>query len=243
MEIAQSAVAPDPVNSATPHNRPAPDADPQAGGQPDYERIVLDLQTMAAECRFTGVNLAEFFGRLHAAGFALISLVLAMPFLQPLPLGPFGTVAGFSLMALGWQMYRGRRNPLMPSRLLNTSVRGRVFSWPLTFSVRILKFCRKFCRPRLQHLVAGEKGRKLCGLLICSGGLLMCAPFIAVPFNNMLPAGIVFFAALADLEQDGMMIWVALAWMAATFLFFGAIIAALLILGAEAIEYLAPALG
>ncbi len=202
----------------------------------DYEQVILELQVMVDACRDEGVNLAEFFLRLQALGFALISMVLAMPFLQPLPLGPFGTVAGVSLLALGWQMYRGRKTPVLPQKLLNANVRGRVFSWPLAFSIKVLKFCRKFCRPRMQHLVTGEAGRKRCGLLIATGGLLMCAPFIAVPFNNMLPAAIAFFAALGELERDGALIWVARGFLVATILFFAAIITVLLILGVEALQ-------
>ncbi len=200
----------------------------------DYKQVILDLQQLVDECRDEGVNLAEFFLKMQALGFALISMVLAMPFLQPLPLGPFGTVAGVSLLALGWQMYRGRKTPVLPQKLLNANVRGRVFSWPLAFSIRVLKFCRKFCRPRLQHLVTGERGRKACGLLIAIGGLLMCAPFIAVPFNNMLPAAIAFFAALAELERDGALVWVARGFLVLTLLFFSGIIVALFFLGAEA---------
>lgn len=195
---------------------------------------------MVTECRGEGVNLAEFFQRLHAAGFALISLILALPFLQPLPLGPFGTVAGISLMALGWQMHRGRERPVLPTRLLNATVKGRVFAWPLAFSIRVLAFCRKFTRPRQRHLVTGERGRRLCGLLIATGGLLMCAPFIAVPFNNMLPACVSFFAALGELEQDGAMIWVAIGWLLLSLLFFAAILIALAFLGVGAWQWIAP---
>ncbi len=204
----------------------------------DYSEILRELQELVDEAKDEGVNLAEFFGRLESAGFALISLVLALPFLQPLPLGPFGTLAGISLLALGVQMRRGRKLPILPRKLLNATVRGKVIAWPLRFSIGILVFCRKFTRPRHQHLVTGVEGRRRCGLLIAIGGLLMCGPFIAVPFNNMFPALIAFFAALAELEQDGLMIWVAWAWMVVTLLFFAAIIIGIMLLGAEALQWM-----
>lgn len=66
----------------------------------------------------------------------------------------------------------------------------------------------------------------------------MCAPFIAVPFNNMLPACVAFFAALAELEQDGMMLLVALLWLVLTIVFFTAITVLLVFFGAEAFEWM-----
>lgn len=200
----------------------------------DYTRVIHELKAMMEEAREEGVNLAEFFQRLQAAGFALVCMVLSLPFLQPLPLGPFGTVAGISLLALGWQMYRGRETPIMPKRLLHASFRGKLLAAPLAFSIRILAFCRKFTRPRLRHLVTGRRGRRLCGALIATSGLLMCAPFIAIPFNNMLPALVAFFACLAELEGDGAMIYVAIGWIVASLAFFAAIILALVFMGAEA---------
>lgn len=227
------------MNEWSAHREDSAKADPlsPASRQKDYGAILNELQIMVGEARDEGVNLAEFFGRLEAAGFALVSLVLAMPFLQPLPLGPLGTVVGISLLALGLQMRRGRKLPLLPRKLLHANVKGKAIAWALRVNVRILTFCRKFTRPRLSHLVTGEKGRRLCGTIIAAGGLLMSAPFIAIPFNNMLPALAVFFAALAEIEGDGVMVWVAIAWLAVTLLFFAAVLTVVVLLGVEALQW------
>lgn len=203
----------------------------------DYGEILSELQSMVDEAKDEGINLKEFFGRLQSSGFALMSLVLALPFLQPVPLGPFGTLAGISLIALGLQMRRGRKFPILPKRLLGANIRGKVMAWPLRFSIRVLVFFRRFTRPRLQYLVAGAEGRRRCGLLIATGGLLMCAPFVGIPCNNMFPALIAFFAALAELEQDGLLIWVAVGWLVVSILFFAALTVGILLLGAEALQW------
>jgi len=203
-----------------------------------YTEAVAQLEVMISESREEGVNLAVFFDRLHLTGFALISLVLSLPFLQPIPLGPFGTMAGVTLTILGWQMFRGQERPLLPKRLIEFRAKGKMLAWALGFSRILLKLCRKLTKPRYQKYVSGVKGQRYCGLLICVGGALMCAPFIAIPFNNMLPACVVFFAALAKLEKDGVMLLVSLFWLVMTLLFFLVITILLLLFGAEAMEWM-----
>jgi len=203
-----------------------------------YAEAIEQLEVMILESREEGVNLAEFFERMHLTGFALISLVLSLPFLQPVPLGPFGTMVGITLAVLGWQMFKGREKPLLPKRLIEFRAKGRMLAWSLKFSRSVLKFFRTFCKPRKQEWVSGVRGRRYCGLLIAIGGGLMCAPFIAVPCNNMLPACVVFFAALGELEQDGIMLLVALFWLIATLVFFTVITVVLIFFGAEAFEWM-----
>jgi hypothetical protein len=217
---------------------PKPSASSDSKEIISYAEVIEQLEVMIRESREEGVNLVEFFDRLHLTGFALISMVLSLPFLQPIPLGPFGTVAGITLAVLGWQMWGGREKPLLPQRLLQFRAKGRMLAWALGFSRVILKFCRRFTRPRRQEWVTGVRGRKYCGALIAIGGVLMCAPFIAVPFNNMLPACVAFFAALGELEQDGNMLLVALGWLVLTILFFTTLTVLLVFFGVEAFEWM-----
>ncbi len=216
---------------------PEPESPKPAPQLISYAEAIEQLEVMIEESRDEGVNLAEFFERMHLTGFSLIALVLTLPFLQPVPLGPFGTMVGISLAVLGWQMFKGREKPLLPKRLIEFRAKGRMLAWSLRFSRSVLKFCRRFCKPRKQDWVTGVQGRRYCGILMSIGGVLMCAPFIAVPCNNMLPACVAFFAALGELEQDGYMILVAVLWLILTLLFFGAITVLFIIFGAEALEW------
>jgi len=220
----------DTVNNPKPQDQAAPELI-------SYAEVIEQLEVMITESRDEGVNLAEFFERMHLTGFSLISLVLTLPFLQPIPLGPFGTMVGISLAVLGWQMFKGREKPLLPKRLIEFRAKGRMLAGSLKFSRSVLKFCRRYCKPRKQEWVSGERGRRYCGLLMAIGGVLMCAPFVGVPCNNMLPACVAFFAALAELEQDGYMVLVAVGWLVVTLVFFTVITVLVIIFGAEALEW------
>lgn len=219
-------------------SKPETPSDANAPQLLSYAEAVEQLEVMISESRDEGVNLAEFFQRMHLTGFSLITLVLTLPFLQPVPLGPFGTMVGITLTILGWQMFRGREKPLLPRQLIEFRAKGRMLAWSLKFSRSMLQFFRRFCKPRRQEWVSGASGRRYCGLLILIGGVLMCAPLIAVPCNNMFPACIAFFAALAELEQDGAMLWVAVFWLVATLIFFTVVTVLIILFGAEALQWM-----
>ena len=81
--------------------------------------------------------------------------------------------------------------------------------------------------------VSGSKGERFVGWLIFSGGALIAVPAANLPFNDTLPALMVIFACIGWLERDGLMVVVSLAWGAATFLYFTALIVALYFFGAQ----------
>ena len=58
-----------------------------------------------------GILLSDALEQIGPNGFCFASMLLAVPFIQPLPLGPLTTICGVTFMALGWQMARGRNSP------------------------------------------------------------------------------------------------------------------------------------
>ena len=58
----------------------------------------------------------------------------------------------------------------------------------------------------------GKRGRRLVGGLILVGGALLAMPMANLPLNNFFPALMIFFAALAWIERDGLMVILSLAW-------------------------------
>jgi hypothetical protein len=67
---------------------------------------------------------------------------------------------------------------------------------------------------------------------------LMAIPFFGLPFNNLLPALAILFICIGELEQDGLMVFIALGWLVATIVYLVFIFAALWILGEQALQYL-----
>ena len=174
------------------------------------------LRHAAAE----GITLQEAMERLGPASFCFVSLLLAIPFLQPVPLGFYTMASGVTFIAAGWQMAHGHATPTLPALMRNSRIHGAGWLAGLRLCQRLLRFCRKFTKPRRESWVGGEGGTRRVGWLIFIGGALLTIPAANLPFNNTLPALMIIFAAIAWLERDGLMIFASLAWGALTLLYF-----------------------
>lgn len=152
-----------------------------------------------------------------------MSLVLSLPFLQPLSLGPISIVAGSALGMLGWQMVQRRSHPWLPERVEKIELSAKVWRVLLNTLMKLLSFSGRFARPRLQGLVRGQWARQLAGLVIAAGGLLIVAPFPGIPFSNSLPALAVALIAIAELEEDGLAVVASLVTLTASVVYLGAV--------------------
>ena len=180
-----------------------------------------------------GILLGEMLDRLGRSSFCFAALLLAVPFVQPFSLGPFTMMSAIAQMIIGWQMGTGRGKPSLPRASARLMIHGKGWVGVLRFCRRLLAFCRKFTRVRMSSWVSGSKGERFVGWLIFSGGALIAVPAANLPFNDTLPALMVIFACIGWLERDGLMVVVSLAWGAATFLYFTALIVALYFFGAQ----------
>jgi len=178
-----------------------------------------------------GISLEEALARLGPASFCFVCLLLAIPFVQPLPLGPYTMASGITFMAAGWQMSRGHITPKLPKAMRNVRIHGKGWLAVLRFCQKLLAFCRKFTKHRLQPWVSGTYGTRLIGRLIFLGGALLAIPVANLPFNNTLPALMIIFASIAWLERDGLMIFISLFWGVLTLIYFVLILTALLFFG------------
>ena len=61
-----------------------------------------------------------------------------------------------------------------------------------------------------------------------------------LPLNNFFPALMIFFAALAWIERDSLMIIISVAWGGVTILYFAVVAAAFWFFGAKALQFLLP---
>lgn len=192
-----------------------------------YQGLVLALEECRDRSRTSSLTLGEAFGRLHEATYSLVCLVLCLPFLQPISLGPLACIGGLTFAALGWQLARGQETPWVPSRVRNVAPGPQTWAALVRLCLAIVRFCKRFTKPRLQTLVTGRRGDRLLGLLIVTAGLLMAIPFFGLPFNNTLPALAIVAACIAELEDDGVFVLVSLAILAVTVVYFALVTFAL----------------
>lgn len=207
---------------------------------PHYEQTLAHLDTLSAlsQAKDRRLTIGQALDELELSGFDFICILLAVPFLQPISLGPLSTLGGMTFAALGWQMARRQPHPWLPEKI--RSIELPAGSWSV-----LIGTCRKLllgghiiCRPRLSSWVQGPRAEQFRGILIAVAGLLMAVPFFGVPFNNSLPALVILFACLADLEDDGAMILVSLFWMVVTVLYFAFLFWIIVFVGEAAWEWL-----
>jgi hypothetical protein len=165
-------------------------------------------------------------------------MILALPYLQPVPMGPLTILGGVTYAVLGWQLLRGHESPALPQRMRAVEMSER--SWRILTKVclKVVRLVKKFTRPRLTWLTAGSRGQKIGGLILLSAGVLMAIPFGVLPFNNTLPGFAVLFYAFGQFEQDGLMVLISFLWLILTALYFGYFFYLAWYFGAEAVNHM-----
>lgn len=205
----------------------------------NYDDLVTMLENFAARSRTKPLTLGEALDTLDQAGYALIALITVLPFVQPIPLGPLTVVGGLAFATLGWQMWRGHDSPVLPKKIRDVAMSEKTWGILVKACLKIVGLCRLFTRPRYTELVSGRRGQKIGGFILMSGGLLMAIPFvIPLPFNNMLPGFAILFFCIGELEDDGLMVFVAFGWLIVTVIYFALFFVGLYYLGNGVLDYL-----
>lgn len=157
------------------------------------------------------------------SSFSILCIFFALPFMQPIPLGPFSVAAGGTYVALGWQMMRGRHSPWLPEKMLDVSLEKKSWERIVWISTKLAAVIDFISKPRLQSWVNTPSAHKRLGALVCLSGILMTIPMFGVPFNNTLPALVALSAGIAEIESDGVWILIALFFLLTTCVYFFAI--------------------
>jgi hypothetical protein len=183
------------------------------------------------------LDFGSVFHALGRDGIAMALLVLCLPFMQPVSLGPLAVGGGLMLAGIGWQMARGRNELWLPEKIRRQKLDAKGWDRLLGAMRWLVGLTQRFTRTRMTDLTDGERGHRIAGWFAVAGGLLLAIPLGGMPFNNMLPALVVAFAAIAVIERDGLMYAVAVFWGLVTLAYFGLIVYLLVYFGAEFTEW------
>ena len=203
-----------------------------------YRSLIASLRLLRNHARIGKVTIGHVLDTLGEAGFCLIALFLALPFLQPfIPLGPFSTAGGLAFIMLGTQILRGFPEPILPERLRCIAVTPRILQGIIGYSIKFLGWCRRYTRLRYLNWVSWHKGRTLMGGILLASGLIMVIPFFGIPLNDFFPALAIVSVCIAELEQDGLMVLVALGWLIVGAVYCTSLIVLLAMFGHEAFSF------
>jgi hypothetical protein len=140
--------------------------------------------------------------RLHKQSFPAIIFLLAIVAILP----GISLVAGLLLLVPTVQMIAGQSAPTFPRWIATRPLSTDKLNTCLKRVIPILKVVEVAIHPRWPRAVAAPK--RIVGLVI----LLLAARLLAaqIPLSNMLPAALISLIALSYLEEDGLMLVMAL---------------------------------
>ena len=204
----------------------------------DYQTLVKTLHAFEAQAKLRPLTIGELIDSLDEAAYAFIAIILVLPFIQPIPLGPLSVAGGVTFAVLGLQLLRGHESPVLPKRVRALELHEKTLRIMVNIGLKVIDLCRKITRPRMKYLVNGKTGRQVSGTILLAGGVLMAVPFpIPLPLNNALPGLAILFYCIGELEDDGLMVFFSIFWLVVTVLYFTAYFVSIWIFGQQAINY------
>lgn len=148
------------------------------------------------------VTLGWLLDGLGDRSFGLVMLLLALLGAMP---GASAIVAPL-LVILAVQMMLGHAGPVFPRRIAERSVPTQALARVLGRAVPVLRAIEGFVHPRWPTPFGATK--RGVGLVVVVLGVLLLAP---IPLSNVPPALAIALLAIAWLEEDGILLCIALA--------------------------------
>lgn len=148
------------------------------------------------------LTLGEVVTVLQGRAWTLVLILLALPFITPIPLPFLSTPFGLAIGLISLRLALGQR-PWLPARLLAKPLPPGFFGHVLKFSARVLRFLEKFLRPRLHWLVDTRVFVRVHALAMLVAATILLLP-LPVPFTNSFPAWLILLVAGGLLERDGL---------------------------------------
>ena len=140
--------------------------------------------------------------RLHKRSFGLIMLLLAVVAIAP----GVSIVAGLLLMIPAFQMIAGQHMPVFPRRIAVRPLPTRHLAALVQRAVPVLRYLEKLIHPRWPTPLDATK--RLVGAVVVLLNITLL--FTPVPLSNVVPALVIALISLAYLEEDGLLLSIAL---------------------------------
>ena len=139
---------------------------------------------------------------LRKRSFGIVMLLLALVAIAP----GVSIVAGLLLMIPAFQMMVGRPAPRFPRRIANRPLPTRHLAALVQRAVPVLRYLERLIHPRWATPL--EATKRLVGAVVAL--LSITVVLMPIPLSNVVPALVIALIALAYLEEDGILLAIAL---------------------------------
>jgi len=165
-------------------------------------KLSEELAHLHARTAERAVTLREVIYVLRGRAYLLLVVLLALPFLTPIPLPGLSTPFGLAIALIALRLTLGQR-PWLPKRLQRKELPANFFGRLFGIAARILRFLEKFLRPRLVVVTNTGLLNQLHAALMLVTALALLLP-LPIPFTNSFPAWTILLLAAGLLERDGL---------------------------------------
>ncbi|WP_338661936.1 exopolysaccharide biosynthesis protein [Pararoseomonas sp. SCSIO 73927] len=169
---------------------------------PAHEPTSAVMERLRREAPPEGVTLAWVLAHLRERSFGILLLLFGTAGLLP----GISVVAGLLVAVPAFQMMLGRAAPVFPQRIAARPIRAERFAALLARAVPALRFIERFSRPRWPTPFQATK--RVVGAAILLLGACLLVP---LPLSNIPPGLIIVLMAIAYLEEDGLLLTLAIA--------------------------------
>jgi hypothetical protein len=192
----------------------------------------VELAELVARFEDRPVRMIEILEATRGRGYHLVLLLIALPFVGPIPLPGFSIPFGLVVALLGLRLALDR-GPWLPQRLLKREISMVALRRLMAATSRVVRVMEILVRPRLTFVPNHPVFSRIAGLLIAASGAMLMLPF-PLPFSNSLPAWTVLLLSAGALGRDGLFFFAGCAMFLISVAFFALVAFG----GAEALDIL-----
>lgn len=182
------------------------------------QKLSAEIGLLRARAEDRPLTLREVIYVLRGRAYLLLVVLLALPFLTPIPLPGLSTPFGLAIAAIALRLALGQR-PWLPKKLQRKQLPAGFFAKVFRVAERIIRALEKLLRPRWTVLTGTPLLLQLHALLMLIAALALLLP-LPIPFTNSFPAWTILLIAGGLLERDGLAVLLGYVVFAAGVLYF-----------------------
>ena len=172
---------------------------------PDPRSVIptsVVLQRLHDEAPTDHFTLGWLMGSLQKRSFGIIMLLLALVAIAP----GVSIVASLLLLIPAFEMIAGRSAPVFPRFIATRPLPTRHLAALVQRAVPVMRYLERVIHPRWPTPFDATK--RLVGVVVAI--LSISLVFIPIPLSNVIPALVIALISLAYLEEDGLLLSIAL---------------------------------
>lgn len=168
------------------------------------QKLSVELEDLRGRLGQRPVTLREVIYKLRGRAYTLILILLALPFITPIPLPGLSTPFGLAIAFIALRLALGQR-PWLPMKLQRKQLPAGFFDKVFAVAGKVIALLESFLRPRLALISAPGPMQQVHALFILISALVLLLP-LPIPFSNSFPAWTILLLAAGLLERDGLFV-------------------------------------